>query len=174
MEVRIQGVIVRDDDTEHALRRKRAEGKTLNFRTYVGPGSDASSAEDVLSSTNALCVIVVHPYFLAQRDRDLLAESAYLSCAKICIDDSGSSPDLNKDKHVTLNKRQKNEISNDAKNVTEVPFQDDDMERPVEMCLLETYLLHNVNMDDKDHCRHATHSEMVRTWSWSHVVQWRS
>ena len=82
MEVRIQGVIVRDDEIEHALRRRRAEGKTLNFRTYVGPGSDGSSAEDVLSSTNALCVIVVHPYFLAQRDTDLLAESAYLSCAK--------------------------------------------------------------------------------------------
>ena len=30
-----------------------------------------------------------------------------------------------------------------------VPFQDDDMERPVEMCLFETYLLHNLNMNDK-------------------------
>ena len=28
------------------------------------------------------CVIVVHQYFLAQRDADLSAESAYLSCAK--------------------------------------------------------------------------------------------
>ena len=28
------------------------------------------------------CLIVVHPYFLAQRDTDLLAESAHLSCAK--------------------------------------------------------------------------------------------
>ena len=28
------------------------------------------------------CVIVVHPYVLAQRDTDLLAKSAYLSCAK--------------------------------------------------------------------------------------------
>ena len=28
------------------------------------------------------CVIVVHPFFLAQDDTTLLAESAYLSCAK--------------------------------------------------------------------------------------------
>ena len=34
------------------------------------------------------CVIVVHPYFLAQDDTTLLSESAYLSCAKIFIDDS--------------------------------------------------------------------------------------
>ena len=169
------------------------------------------------------CVIVLHPYFLAQRDTDLLAESAYLSCAKICIDDSRFSPDLYKDKRVTLNKRQKNEISNRAAFVTEtnetlwnllttntiphgrtimymvtpateaskmavghfskifdpgknglqltddsamnlvnefasndpnvifscVPFQDDDMKRLVEMCSLETYLIHNENMNDK-------------------------
>ena len=31
------------------------------------------------------CLIVVHPYFLAQRDTDLLAESAHLSCAKIQV-----------------------------------------------------------------------------------------
>ena len=48
------------------------------------------------------CVIVVHP---------LLTESAFLSCATICIDDSGFSPDLHKDNRVTLDKRQKNEIS---------------------------------------------------------------
>ena len=64
------------------------------------------------------CVIVVHLYFLAQRDADLLAESGYLSCAKICIDDSRDSPDLYKDKRVTLNKRQKNEISNSAAFIT--------------------------------------------------------
>ena len=60
------------------------------------------------------CVIVVHPYFLAQRDTDLLAESDYLSCPKICIDDSHFSPDPYKDKRVTLNKRQKNDISDSA------------------------------------------------------------
>ena len=65
------------------------------------------------------CVIVVHPYFLAQRDTDLLAESAYLSCAKICIDDPRFSSDLYKDKRVTLNKRQKNEISNSAAFIVE-------------------------------------------------------
>ena len=58
------------------------------------------------------CVIVVHPHFLAQENTALLTESAYLSCVKICIDDSRFSPDLYKDKRVTLNKRQKNEISN--------------------------------------------------------------
>ena len=65
------------------------------------------------------CVIVVHPYFLAQRDTDLLAESACLSCAKICIDDSRFSPDLYKDKRVTLNTRLKNEISNSAAFIAE-------------------------------------------------------
>ena len=39
-------------------------------------------------------LIVVHPYFLAQRDTDLLAESAHLSCAEMCIDVSRFSPDL--------------------------------------------------------------------------------
>ena len=38
------------------------------------------------------CVIVVYPYSLAQRDTDLLAECAYFSCARICIDDSRFSP----------------------------------------------------------------------------------
>ena len=55
-------------------------------------------------------MIVVHPYLLAQEDTTLLTESAYLSCAKLCIDDSRFSPDLHKDKRVTLNKRQENEI----------------------------------------------------------------
>ena len=65
------------------------------------------------------CVIAVHLHFLAQENTDLLAESAYLSCAKICIDDSRFSPDLYKDKRVTLNKKQKNEISNSAAFITE-------------------------------------------------------
>ena len=140
------------------------KGKTRHLRTYIGPGSDGSSADKLsldlksnpwdtaitfrpewrsMSKTvfaqydpsvswyteqNGVwlddvktfyhrpmrCVIVVHPYFLSQRDTDLSAESAYLSCAKICIDDSRFSPDLYKDKRVTLNKRQKNEISNSA------------------------------------------------------------
>ena len=65
------------------------------------------------------CLIVVHTYFLAQRDTDLLAESAHLSCAKLCIDVSCFSPDLYKDKRATLNKRQKNETSNSETFVTE-------------------------------------------------------
>ena len=170
------------------------------------------------------CVITVHPYFLAQRDTGLLAESAYLSCAKACIDDSRFSPGFCKDQRVTLNKRQEDEISNSAAFIAETnrvlwssltntvphgqtmmymvtpaneasvmavghfskifdlvknrlqltddsvmrlknefasndpniifsydPFQDDDMERLVEMCLLETYLLHNVSMSRFHH-----------------------
>ena len=140
------------------------KGKIRNFRAYIGPGSDGSSADKLsldlrfnpwdtaitfrpewrsMSKTvftqfgpskfrhteqndvwlddvktvyhrPMRCVIVVHPYFLAQRDTDLLAESDYLSCAKICIDDSHFSPDPYKDKRVTLNKRQKNDISDSA------------------------------------------------------------
>ena len=56
------------------------------------------------------CVIVVHPCPLAQEDTTLLTDSASLSCAKICIDDSRFTPDLHKDKRVRLNKRMKNEI----------------------------------------------------------------
>ena len=65
------------------------------------------------------CVVVVHPYPLAQEDTILLTESAYPSCAKMCIDDSRFSPDLHKDKRVTLSKRQKNEISDSAAFITE-------------------------------------------------------
>ena len=65
------------------------------------------------------CVFVVHPYSLDPEDTALLTESCYLSCAKIFIDDSRFSPDLHKDKRVTLNKRQKNEISNSAAFITE-------------------------------------------------------
>ena len=64
-------------------------------------------------------VIVVHPHFLAQDDTALLAESAYLSCANICIDYSGFSPDMYKDKRVKLNKKQKKEISNSAAFIAE-------------------------------------------------------
>ena len=64
-------------------------------------------------------VIAVHPYPLVQEDTILLSESAFFSCAKICIDDSRFSPDMHKDKRVTLNKRQKNEISNSAAFITE-------------------------------------------------------
>ena len=48
------------------------------------------------------CVIVVHPYPLAQKDTTMLTESAYPSCAKARVDDSRFSPDLHKDKRVTL------------------------------------------------------------------------
>ena len=64
------------------------------------------------------CVTVVHPYFLAQRDINLLAGSAHLSCAKICIDDSRFSPDLHKDKRVTLKKKRKNELSDSSYRTT--------------------------------------------------------
>ena len=57
------------------------------------------------------CVIVVNPYMLDPEDPALLKQYAFLSCAKICVDDSRFSPDLHKDKRVTLNKKQKSEIS---------------------------------------------------------------
>ena len=55
------------------------------------------------------CVIVVHPYPHAEEDTTPLTDSAYPSCAKICIDDSRFSPDLHEDKRVTLNKRETEE-----------------------------------------------------------------
>ena len=63
------------------------------------------------------CVIVVHPYPMA--NTTLLTESAFLSCAKTCVDGSRFSPDLHNNKRVTLNKRQKNEISNSVPFITE-------------------------------------------------------
>ena len=57
------------------------------------------------------CAPNIHPHFPAQRDTDLLAEHAQLSCAKTCIDVSSCSPDLYRDKHATLHGRRKNEIS---------------------------------------------------------------
>ena len=110
----------------------RQRGKTRNLRTYIGPGSDGSSADKFsldlkfnpwdsaitfrldwrsMSKTvftqydpsessytehgdvwlddvktfyhrSMRCVIAVHLHFLAQEKTDLLAESAYLSCAK--------------------------------------------------------------------------------------------
>ena len=60
------------------------------------------------------CVIVVHPY-----DTTLFTESAFLLCAKTCIDDSRFSPDLHKERRVTLNERQNNEISDSAAFITE-------------------------------------------------------
>ena len=65
------------------------------------------------------CVIVVHPYPLPQEDTALLAESAYLPCAKTCFDDSRYCRDLYEDKRVTLNKKQKNETSNNTAFTTE-------------------------------------------------------
>ena len=66
------------------------------------------------------CVTAVHPYSLAHDDTALLTRAAYLSCARICTDDSRFfSQDLHKDKRVTLNKKQKNEISNSAAFITE-------------------------------------------------------
>ena len=57
------------------------------------------------------CVVVVYPYAVEPEDPVVLKQYAFLSCAKICVDDSRFSPDLHKDRRVTLNKKQKNEIS---------------------------------------------------------------
>ena len=65
------------------------------------------------------CVVNVHPYFLALRDTDLLAELAHLSCAKVCMDVSSFSSEFSEDKHATLNRRQTNEISNKETFATE-------------------------------------------------------
>ena len=59
-----------------------------------------------------------HP--LDPEDPDLLKQYAFLSCAKICVDDSRFSPDLHKDRRVTLNKKQKNEISDSTAYITEI------------------------------------------------------
>ena len=151
------------------------------------------------------CVIVVHPDPLAQEENQLTSR-----LKKRCTDDSRFSPDLHKNKRVTLNKRQKNEISNSAAFITatnqvmwspltntiphgrttmymvtpatvasmmavghfanvfdpgmngqqltddyvtrlrnecatnDIPFQDDNTERSVEMCSLGMFLLQNV------------------------------
>ena len=44
---------------------------------------------------------------------------AFLSCAKKCVNDSHFSPVLHKDRRVTLNKKQKNEISDSTAYITE-------------------------------------------------------
>ena len=98
----------------------RSISKTVFFETWYTRQSDVW-LDDVKTFylRPMRCVIVVHPYSLAQEDTALLTHSAYLSCAKKCIDDySRFSPDLHKDKRVTLNKRQKNEISNSAAFIT--------------------------------------------------------
>ena len=166
-------------------------------------------------------MIVVHPYTLEPEDPVLMKQYAFVLCAKICVNDSRFSPDLLKDRHVTLNKKQKNEPSDSTAYITEthqtmwslltgtiphgrtimhmvtpateasmtavghfskifdpgkngqqqidesvtrlknelaendpnvvfshIPFQDDDTERPVEMCSLETYPLQNATGND--------------------------
>ena len=51
--------------------------------------------------------------------------------------------------------------------VSYIPFQDDDMERLVEMCSLDMFLLqkHEHERQSDHQCRHATHTRMVRTRS---------
>ena len=62
-------------------------------------------------------------------------------------------------------KKLKDEFASNGPNVISsyVPCVDDDMERLAEMCLLEMYLLQNVNLERQSghHCRYTTHSEMV-------------
>ena len=91
--------------------------KTI-FTQYDPSGSWCTEQSDVwLDDVKTFChrptrcVATVHPYFLAQRDTDLLADYAHFPCAKMCMDVSSFSPDLYKDKHATSNRRQKNEIS---------------------------------------------------------------
>ena len=49
----------------------------------------------------------------------LSKQYAFLSCAKICVDDSRFSPDLHKDRRVTLNKKQESETSDSTAYITE-------------------------------------------------------
>ena len=63
------------------------------------------------------CVIVIHPH--PMEITSLLTESGLLSCARTYVDDFRVSPDLHNDKRVTMNKRQKNEISNSVPFITE-------------------------------------------------------
>ena len=60
------------------------------------------------------CVIVVHLYFHAQKNTDLLAKSAYLSCAKKCIDDSRFFSRRVQGQARDVEQEQKNEISNNS------------------------------------------------------------
>ena len=61
--------------------------------------------------------------------------------------------------------RLKNECATNNPNVffSDVPFLNDDTERPVVVCSLETLLLqkHGRERQGDHHCRHATHPEMV-------------
>ena len=66
------------------------------------------------------CLIVVHPYSLEPEDSVLSKQYAFLSCAKICVDDSRFSPDLHKDRRVTLNKKKQNEKSDSTAYITEI------------------------------------------------------
>ena len=76
-----------------------------------------TKAETIGNILKTRCVF--HPYLLAQRDTDLLEESAHLSRAIMCIDVSCFSSDPYKDKRATLNKKQKNETYNSETLVTE-------------------------------------------------------
>ena len=66
------------------------------------------------------CVIVVHPYPLDPEDLVLSKQYAFLSCAKICVDDSRFCQELHKDRRVTLNKQQENEISDSTGYIKEI------------------------------------------------------
>ena len=67
------------------------------------------------------CVIVVHPYSLAQEDTALLTGNSLLSSRvqKYAWTTHVSLQTCTKTSGVTLNKRQKNEISNNAALITE-------------------------------------------------------
>ena len=62
--------------------------------------------------------------------------------------------------------RLKNEFATNDPNVafSHIPFQDDDMKSPIEMCSLEMFLLRKVNANDKVVIiADMRHTEMVRT-----------
>ena len=65
------------------------------------------------------CVIVVHSYTLEPEDSVLVEAIRCLLVRKTCVDGSRFSPDLHKERRVTLNMRQKNEISNSAAFIAE-------------------------------------------------------
>ena len=85
------------------------EQKTV-FTLYDPSGSWCTEQNDARLNDDKMfchrpirCVAIVHPYFLARRDTDLLAEHAHLSCAKMCIDVSSFPPDIHGDKRATSN-----------------------------------------------------------------------
>ena len=96
-----------EQDSLHAIRPIR----TL---VHVPKWCVAWRCQKVLPSSDALCdrCPSVSPWAVPV----LLKQYDF---AKICVDDTRFSPDLHKDRRVTLNKKQKNEISDSTAYITE-------------------------------------------------------